>query len=63
MLFRSGSSCAALYQDLVDLGYTVCRYDGVDHVLVPDGLRASYPYDNLFATKHLNRDNARLASG
>ncbi|MFZ1575143.1 MAG: FkbM family methyltransferase, partial [Chromatiaceae bacterium] len=56
----AGSSCAALYQHLLDFGYTVCRYDRVRNQLVPDALRASYPYDNLYATKRLARDNQRL---
>lgn len=55
----AGSSCE-LYQHLLDLGYIVCRYDRVSNQLVPEGLRASYPYDNLYATKHLTADNARL---
>lgn len=56
----AGSSCAALYQHLLDLGYTVCRYDRDRNELISDGLRPSYPYDNLYATKHLDQDNRRL---
>lgn len=56
----AGSSCAALYQHLMNLGYTVCRYDKARNQLVPDALRASYPYDNLYASKHLDADNLRL---
>lgn len=57
----AGSSCAALYQQLLDFGYTVCRYDRERNRLIPDGFRPSYPYDNLYATKHLDPDNLRLA--
>lgn len=56
----AGSSCAALYQHLMNLGYTVCRYDKARNQLVPDALRASYPYDNLYATKQPDSDNRRL---
>lgn len=56
----AGSSCAALYQHLLDLGYTVCHYDKVHNQLVPEVLRPSYPYDNLYATKHLDEDNRWL---
>lgn len=57
----AGSSCALLYQHLTDLGYVVCRYDRQSNRLVPDPLRVAYPYDNLFATKHLDLDNLRLS--
>jgi hypothetical protein len=56
----AGSSCGALYQHLLDLGYIVYRYDRAGNQLVPEGLRANYPYDNLYATKHLAAENARL---
>lgn len=56
----AGSSCAALYQHLLDFGYTVCRYDIEQNRLVPDLLRTTYPYDNLYATKHIDADNRRL---
>jgi FkbM family methyltransferase len=54
------SSCALLYQHLLELGYTVCDYDRTHNRLRPEPLRSSYPYINLYATKHLHHDNDRL---
>ncbi len=59
----SGNSCTELYRDLVNLGYSVCRYDAKRNELVPEGLRQSYPYVNLYATKNITADNQRLVLG
>jgi len=56
----TGSSCAALYQTLSELGYRVARLDRAAG-LVPDDLRPSYSYENLYATKDLAWANARLS--
>lgn len=54
------SSCAALYNKLSLHGYTLCRYDRRANRLVRDELRDSYPYMNLYATKHVEEANHRL---
>ena len=56
----AGSSCTDLYYSLQGFGYTICRYDKSLNQLIPDQLRSQYPYDNLFATKCLEKDNTRL---
>ena len=57
----AGSSCADLYRQLLDFGYMIYRYEPASNRLIPAELRKSYPYDNLYATKHLDSDNRRLA--
>ncbi|MGH2395641.1 MAG: FkbM family methyltransferase [bacterium] len=47
----AGSSCAALYGLLEDLGYQMHAYDGSSGRLKPDPLREEYPYVNLMAVK------------
>lgn len=56
----AGSTCRALYQRLIDFGYTVCRYDRRSNRLERDEIRDAYPYVNLYATKNIHKENFRL---
>jgi FkbM family methyltransferase len=56
----AGSSCQSLYRQIEALGYQMCIYDVKSRMLVPDPLRDSYPYLNLFAVKEYNKTNLRL---
>jgi len=49
----AGSSCAQLYRAIEQLSYTLYQYDHASRSLVPEPLRASYPYSNLVAVKDL----------
>ncbi len=57
----AGSSCDHLYHLLGDLGYKMFLYNHQKREIVPEPLRASYPYLNLIATKHpaITRDRLR----
>ncbi len=57
----AGSSCQHLYEALENFGYKMYRYDAQNNKLIPDALRESYPYVNLYASKNLDHDNVRLA--
>ena len=46
---NAGTSTAALYAQLCDLGYVLYRYRGGE--LLPETTHGDYPYDNLVATK------------
>jgi len=59
----SGGSCAGLYKLLESLGYTICRYDSEKNMLIPERVREAYPYINMYATKNITKDNARLSTG
>jgi hypothetical protein len=48
----AGTSCADLYQTLVDLGYYMFIYDRHQRMLLPAPPRERYPYMNLIATKN-----------
>ena len=56
----AGSTCAELYRNLESLGYRMHVFDIGKRCLVPDPIRESYPYQNLFATKDLEAVNSRL---
>jgi len=56
----AGSSCAELYTALNGFGFEICRYDTGKNCLLPEDLRAEYPYVNLFATKDPGAVNERL---
>jgi len=57
---RAGTTCASLYAQLVGLGYRMFTYNPQRRCLVPDPLRASYPYVNLVAAKVPAAVEARL---
>ncbi|GIV38771.1 MAG: hypothetical protein KatS3mg033_0571 [Thermonema sp.] len=48
---NAGFSCKELYQLLVDYGYKLFTYNATKNCLVPENLRAYYPYVNIIATK------------
>jgi FkbM family methyltransferase len=56
----AGYSCEHLYHLLEELGYKMFVYDHHKRDIVPDPLRASYPYINLLATKNPDRVRGRL---
>ncbi|RYD78810.1 MAG: FkbM family methyltransferase [Verrucomicrobiaceae bacterium] len=58
----AGSTCAELYRSLESLGYGMCVFNADKRCLVPDPIRESYPYQNLFAVKDLAAANSRLRS-
>ncbi len=59
----ANSSCEALYHQLIKLGYQLFTYDPKSKSLVPEALRARYPYLNLIATKKPEQVRARLQQG
>jgi len=50
----AGLNCEAVYSKLCELGYQLYSFDMDRHMLYLETLRASYPYMNLLATKHVN---------
>ena len=56
----AGTCCAQLYTMLTDLGYHMFTYDNAQHTLIPEPLRAAYPYLNLLAVKQPERVAERL---
>jgi FkbM family methyltransferase len=56
----AGTTCKDLYTKLRSLGFDICSYDCEANHLIPEGPRYAYPYVNLYATKQLAADNARL---
>lgn len=59
----AGTDCSELFDQLVDLGYTVCRLDPARMRLVRETKRSEYLYTNLYATKRMEQDNRRLRRG
>jgi hypothetical protein len=57
---NAGTSCAALYNRLVEFGYKIYYIDISNRVLTYDPLRESYPYINLLATKRIDFVCGRL---
>lgn len=47
----AGSSCAALYHTLQELGYRMFRFDSKSRKLIPEPMRTSYYYLNILAAK------------
>lgn len=60
---NAGGGCAHLYDQLRELGFEVCRYEAASNRLIPEDVRAEYPYVNLFATKNLSAAIRRLQQG
>ena len=56
----AGTSCQALYRQLEEFGYRMFLYDEKQKRIIPDPMRDSYPYLNLFAIKHPEQINQRL---
>ncbi|OQW97984.1 MAG: hypothetical protein BWK74_05575 [Desulfobacteraceae bacterium A6] len=56
----AGTSCQALYHQLEELGYRMFIYETKSQRIIPDPLRKSYPYLNLFAVKHPEEINLKL---
>jgi FkbM family methyltransferase len=56
----AGTSCQALYRQLEEFGYHMYIYDEKYKRIIPDSIRDSYPYLNLFAIKHPEEINQRL---
>jgi FkbM family methyltransferase len=56
----AGSSCRRVYHFLQELGYELCRFCSESGRLVPDAIRESYPYCNLFAVKNRQAAQDRL---
>lgn len=61
-LQRSGKSTQALYDALIELGYTVCRFDDERRELVPCEVEGPVWYKNLFAARDVDSVNARVRS-
>ncbi len=59
----SGTSCESLYRQLEDFGYRMYIYDEKTNQIIPDPLRKSYPYINLFAIKNIQQVHLRLKKG
>lgn len=59
---NAGFSCKELYQLLVEYGYELFTYDAAKNRLVPESLRAHYPYLNIIATKQQKLVAQRLKS-
>ena len=60
---NANSSCAELFNQITSLGYTVCAYDHVKNRLDVVEKNLDWEYENLFATKNLERANQRLVIG
>jgi FkbM family methyltransferase len=58
----AGFSCRGVYQQLEEYGYKIYRFEPAQHALVPDPMRESYGYINLFAVKNLGAAMERLQS-
>lgn len=56
----AGTSCQALYRQLEDFGYRMFIYEEKSKRLIPDPVRTSYPYLNLFAVKNPEEINIKL---
>jgi hypothetical protein len=56
----AGYSCRGVYQQLEELGYRLYFFDAEQRTLVPDPIRDSYPYLNLFAVKDVDAVMRRL---
>jgi len=58
----AGTTCAALYRDLENLGYEMFTFDSEHRRLLQSPPQDRYPYQNLFASKQPQLVNQRLAS-
>jgi FkbM family methyltransferase len=56
----AGTSCQILYRQLEALGYRMFIYEAKSRKLLPDPMRDSYPYLNLFAVKHPEEAHSTL---
>lgn len=56
----AGKTTQELFELLEDFGYTICRFDPTDLILVPEIKRDYYEYQNLFATLDIQSVNDRL---
>ncbi|RPH52470.1 MAG: FkbM family methyltransferase [Desulfobacteraceae bacterium] len=56
----AGTSCQSLYRQLEGLGYSMFIYEAKSKRLIPDPIRNSYPYLNLFAAKYPEKINIKL---
>ena len=54
------SSCRELYKYLEDLGYSMFAYDESQNSLTLSPIKDEYPYENLIATKDVDRDFQRI---
>jgi FkbM family methyltransferase len=57
----AGSNCTELYRTLETFGYQMFTYDAKGRQLLPEPLRAAYPYQNLLAVKMPEAVATRLA--
>ena len=58
----AGKTTQELFELLESFGYTICRFDPTDLILVPEIKRDYYEYQNLFATLDIQTVNNRLLS-
>jgi FkbM family methyltransferase len=56
----AGFSCRDVYRLLNSMGYAIYRFEPESNSLVPDPIRETYPYCNLFAVKDLDAAQRRL---
>jgi len=56
----AGTSCQSLYRQLEEFGYRMFIYEEKSKRLIPDPIRTSYPYLNLFAVKNPEEINIKL---
>lgn len=57
---NAGYTCVQLYEMLISFGYDMYTYDKESNTLIPEPLRATYPYVNVIATKNLAEIEARI---
>lgn len=59
-MFNAGSCCTELYNFMADKGYKWYSYNAETNQLTHSPLKTYYPYENLIATKNIEKLNARI---
>ncbi len=53
-------SCAQLYEQLVEYGYNIYKYDASANLLMPSPRKEVYGYENLIASKNISEVQRRI---